>query len=70
MPATILSFLPEINRRRRIHSMSFLRRSLPTLVFLAKPSRLPVGLHDGITGAVYVFDAYKNLIVTPLAGLL
>jgi hypothetical protein len=33
------------------------------LSFLAKPSRLPVGLHDGITGAVYVFDAYHNLIV-------
>jgi hypothetical protein len=27
------------------------------LSFLAKPSRLPVGLHDGITGSVYVFDA-------------
>lgn len=36
------------------------------LTFLAKPSRLPVGLHDGITGAVYVFDAYKNLITTPV----
>ena len=35
------------------------------LAFLAKPSRLPVGLHDGITGAVYVFDAYKNLITAP-----
>jgi hypothetical protein len=34
------------------------------LSFLAKPSRLPVGLHNGITGAVYVFDAYKNLITT------
>jgi hypothetical protein len=33
------------------------------LSFLAKPSRLPVGLHDGITGAIYVFDAYRNLIV-------
>jgi hypothetical protein len=32
------------------------------LSFLARPSRLSVGLHDGITGAVYVFDAYKNLI--------
>jgi hypothetical protein len=32
--------------------------------FFAKPSRLPVGLHDGITGAVYVFDAYHNLIST------
>lgn len=35
------------------------------LSFLAKPSRLPVGLHNGITGAVYVFDAYHNLITTP-----
>lgn len=37
-----------------------------TLSFLAKPSRLPVGLHDGISGAAYVFDAYNNLITTPL----
>jgi len=36
------------------------------LTFLAKPSRLPVGLHDGITGAVYVFDAYGNLITAPV----
>ncbi len=36
------------------------------LSFLARPSRLPVGLHDGITGAVYVFDGYHNLIDTPL----
>jgi hypothetical protein len=35
------------------------------LSFLAKPSRLPVGLHDGITGAVYVFDGYYNLIAVP-----
>lgn len=35
------------------------------LSFLAKPSRLPVGLRGGITGAVYVFDAYRNLITTP-----
>jgi hypothetical protein len=33
--------------------------------FLAKPSRLPVGLPNGISGAVYVFDAYQNLILTP-----
>lgn len=37
-----------------------------SLGFLAKPSRLPVGLHNGISGAVYVFDAYHNLITTPL----
>ncbi len=35
------------------------------LSFLAKPSRLPVGLHGGITGAVYVFDVYQNLIAAP-----
>jgi hypothetical protein len=35
------------------------------LNFLARPSRLPVGLHDGITGAVYVFDSYRNLVTTP-----
>lgn len=33
--------------------------------FLARPSRLPVGLHGGITGAVYVFDSYKNLVTAP-----
>jgi hypothetical protein len=37
-----------------------------SLSFLAKPSRLPVGLHNGISGAAYVFDAYRNLIITPL----
>lgn len=36
-----------------------------TLGFLAKPSRLPVGMHNGISGAVYVFDAYHNLILEP-----
>jgi hypothetical protein len=36
------------------------------LGFLAKPSRLPVGLHNGISGAAYVFDAYHNLITTPI----
>jgi len=35
------------------------------LTFLARPSRLPVNLHSGITGAAYVFDAYHNLIDTP-----
>lgn len=37
------------------------------LSFLAKPSRLPVSLHDGITGAAYLFDSYGNLIVSPMA---
>lgn len=35
------------------------------LNFFAKPSRLPVSLHDGITGAVYVFDTYRNLFLAP-----
>jgi hypothetical protein len=34
--------------------------------FLAKPSRLPVGRHKGISGAAYVFDAYQNLVTSPL----
>lgn len=42
--------------------------STPThLTFLAKPSRLPVSVHDGITAAAYVFDTYGNLIVSPLS---
>jgi hypothetical protein len=37
------------------------------LSFLARPSRLPVNVHDGITGAVYVFDIYGNLVTAPTA---
>lgn len=36
------------------------------LSFLAEPSRLPVDVHDGISGSVYVFDAWHNLIVRPM----
>lgn len=36
-----------------------------SLSFLARPSRLPVDLQNGITGAVYVFDSYRNLITSP-----
>jgi hypothetical protein len=36
-----------------------------SLSFLAKPSRLPVNLHDGISGVVYVFDTFRNLVVAP-----
>lgn len=36
-----------------------------SIAFLAKPSRLQVGTHNGISGAAYVFDAYHNLIVSP-----
>jgi hypothetical protein len=35
------------------------------LSFLANPSRLPVGVRHGISGAVYVFDAYGNLMTAP-----
>lgn len=37
------------------------------ITFLARPSRLPVSQHEGITGAAYVLDAYHNLIVTPMS---
>jgi hypothetical protein len=37
------------------------------LTFIAKPSRLPVATHDGITGTAYVFDSYQNLITTPMS---
>jgi hypothetical protein len=36
------------------------------LAFLAAPSRLPVDQPQGISGTVYVFDAYHNLITTAL----
>lgn len=35
------------------------------MTFLARPSRLPVDVKNGITGAVYVFDAYSNLVTAP-----
>lgn len=35
------------------------------LSFLAKPSRLPVDLPDGISGVVYVFDKFQNLVLAP-----
>jgi len=35
--------------------------------FLARPSRLPVGLRDGITGTAYLFDSYNNLVTTTTA---
>lgn len=41
-----------------------------TLGFLAKPSRLPVGTPNGISGAIYIFDAYHNLITKPLPATL
>ena len=39
-----------------------------TLSFLAKPSRLPVDLHDGISGVVYVFDTFHNLVLAAHAS--
>lgn len=36
-----------------------------SLSFLAKPSRLPVDLQNGISGVVYVFDTYRNLVIAP-----
>ncbi len=37
-----------------------------SLSFLAEPSRLPVDLQNGVSGTVYVFDAYHNLILSPM----
>jgi hypothetical protein len=36
-----------------------------SLSFLAKPSRLPVDVHEGISGVAYVFDAFRNLVLAP-----
>jgi hypothetical protein len=33
--------------------------------FQAEPSRLPVDQHNGVTGTVYIFDKFGNLIVKP-----
>jgi hypothetical protein len=35
------------------------------LSFIAKPSRLPVDLHGGISGVAYVFDTFQNLVLQP-----
>lgn len=35
------------------------------IIFIAKPSRLPVAQHGAITATTYVFDSYRNLITTP-----
>ncbi|MFY9559343.1 MAG: hypothetical protein WAQ52_03845 [Terriglobales bacterium] len=40
-------------------------RQPATLSFLAKPSRLPVNLSNGLSGVVYVFDVLRNLVVQP-----
>jgi hypothetical protein len=46
-------------------SLDVIPTQVANLSFLAKPSRLPVGLQGGISGAVYVFDAYQNLVTAP-----
>jgi hypothetical protein len=33
--------------------------------FLAKPSRLPVNLPEGISGVAFVFDVFNNLVLKP-----
>jgi hypothetical protein len=33
--------------------------------FLAKPSRLPVNLSDGVSGVAYLFDVFGNLVLQP-----
>jgi hypothetical protein len=48
-----------------VASFDVLPAKVADLSFLARPSRLAVALRSGITGAVYLFDAYKNLVTTP-----
>ena len=56
------------NQPTETDSFDVIPATKPTeLSLLAKPSRLAVSQQNGITGAVYLFDAYKNLIVTPVA---
>ncbi|MGH9343097.1 MAG: hypothetical protein ACRD19_04980, partial [Terriglobia bacterium] len=48
-------------------SLDVIPESEPARInFLAKPTRLPVQLHNDITGAAYVFDAHDNLIYAPM----
>jgi len=37
-----------------------------SLSFIAKPSRLPVDTQGGISGVVYVFDSFHNLVLSSL----
>lgn len=54
------------NSETESQSFSVVPSSNPAnLSFLAKPSRLPVGLLGGIMGTVYAFDSYGNLVVAP-----
>src|SRR5258706_5934630 len=40
-------------------------RKIATLSFLAKPSRLQVNVPNGLSGVVYVFDVFRNLVLQP-----
>jgi hypothetical protein len=40
-------------------------RQPSSLSFLAKPSRLPVNLNNGISGVTYIFDVFGNLVLQP-----
>jgi hypothetical protein len=33
--------------------------------FLVRPSRLPVGVHEGVSGVAYVLDNFNNLVLAP-----
>jgi hypothetical protein len=37
-----------------------------TLTFLVHPSRVPVGLHDAVSGVAFPFDQFHNLVLTPV----
>ena len=62
MPATTLAVLAGQSSSDNAALDVIPASQVANLSFLAKPSRLPVNLHNGISGAVYVFDAYQNLI--------
>jgi len=52
---------------RRTSTLQVVAQNQPDkLAFLAAPSRLPVDQQQGISGTVYVFDVYRNLITAPL----
>jgi len=36
-----------------------------SISFLAKPSRVPVNLSDGLSGVAYLFDLFRNLVLQP-----
>lgn len=40
-------------------------RQPASLSFLAKPSRLPVNRPNGISGVIYIFDVFGNLVLQP-----